>query len=375
MNEETIYCLALSHIKGLSCRNIQMLYESVGNATDVLTHIDDLKDKCENIRPKALGILSDGVGEALEFAKREAEFCECKGIQVLCLNDDAYPSRVRECDEAPLVLFYCGTANLNAQHMVSMVGTRKLSEYGRDLCRMITREMSQQLSDVVIVSGLAYGIDIECHRGALETGMQTVGVLAHGLDRIYPDSHRKDAVRMVEQGGLLTEYPINTTPEKGNFVRRNRIVASMCDACIVVESPDHGGSLITASLAFDYNREVFACPGRLTDKNSKGCNGLIANQSARIFSSVEDFLEKMDWKSHEAVEKALEKGIQRELFPELTPEQQAIVDVLADSEGKVADEICRQLNRRVQDVSSELFELEMQGIVRLLPGGVYRLIR
>ena len=375
MNEEAIYCLALSHIKGINLRQLKLLYEEVGSAKELLTHIPSLKERCENIQPKAISLLSDGVGEALEFAKREAEFCQKKGIQVLCMNDAAYPTRVRECEDAPLILFYRGTANLNASRIVSMVGTRRLSEYGRDLCTMITRELAQLLPDVLIVSGLAYGIDIECHRGALGNGLETVAVLAHGLDRIYPDSHRKDSIAMLGQGGLLTEYPINTIPEKGNFVRRNRIVAAMCDACIVVETPSHGGSMITAGLAFDYSREVFACPGRCTDVKSKGCNQLIGNQSAHIFTSTEDFLEKMGWKSHKEVERQLQNGIQRDLFSNLTSEQQAIADALADSEGKAVDELSRLLNRRVQEVASNLFELELQGLVRLLPGGVYRLIR
>lgn len=373
MNQETLYTIALSRLRGIGLKHGRTLYESLDGATDVFKSIEELRRRLPKAHSRVFDLLENGRDEALRLAEQEAEFCEKHSIQVLCLNDETYPARLRACDDAPLCLYYRGTADLNAPQTVCMVGTRRCTEYGKDLCATITRDLSQMCPGTIIISGLAYGIDINAHRGALTNGLPTVAVLAHGLDRIYPSAHRNDAKRILQNGGLLTEYPIGTRPEKINFVRRNRIIAGLCDACIVIESAKKGGSIITARLAFDYNRQVFACPGRIGNRFSEGCNLLIHSNTASIFSSAEDFIHDMGWSTQQEQTEALQKGIQTELFPNLKPEEQAIVDQLKDNDGKQINQIAQAVGLPVQDVSGTLFSLEMQGFVKPLPGGIYRL--
>lgn len=375
MNQETLYTMALSRLHGLGLKHAHTLYESLGGATDVFKGLNALRERLPEAHNRVFEILEKGRDEALRQAEQEAVFCEKHNIKVLCLNDNSYPSRLRSCDDAPLCLYYRGTANLNNKQVVSIVGTRRCTEYGKDLCANITRDLARLCPGTIIVSGLAYGIDVNAHRGALTNGLPTIAVLAHGLDRIYPSAHRNDAKRMLANGGLLTEYPIGTRPDKGNFVRRNRIIAGMCDACIVVESARKGGSIITARLAFDYNRQVFACPGRMSDRFSEGCNQLIHSNTANIFASAEDFVHDMGWTTQQELDEAHRHGIQTELFPQLKPEEQAIIDQLKDSDGKQINQIAQEVGQTIQNVSSLLFGLELQGLVKPMAGGVYRLIR
>lgn len=303
---------------------------------------------------------------------REMAFCHEHAVQVICYGDEAYPERLKACPDAPLVLFYRGQANLNARHIVAIVGTRHISPYGKDLCQLITTELACQLPDTLIVSGLAYGIDIHAHRGALKSGLQTIGVLAHGIDRIYPYAHKATAAEMTRQGGLLTEYPTGTMPERYNFVHRNRIVAAMADCTIVVESGSKGGSLITLQRAIDCHRPVLACPGRLTDGTSAGCNLAIAEGRATAFTSVADLLKRMGWTPH-----AAPQATEQALFPpetDISPEAQSLISLLRGTDGLTADQIAGQTGQPAFAVSAILTDLEMQGLVSILPGGVYRLI-
>ena len=286
------------------------------------------------------------------------------------LNAPEYPARLRECPDAPLVLFSRGNADLNAQRIISVVGTRKISEYGKELCQNIITDLSKIIPETLIVSGLAYGVDIHIHRACIETGLPTIGVLAHGLDRIYPAMHRDTAKRMIEQGGLLTEYITTTVPDKGNFVRRNRIVAGMSDATVVIESAKKGGALITARLALDYNRDVFAFPGRVGDRYSEGCNALIRSNGAALATSAQDIVEALGWQTTN--EKT--KPIQRELFPNLTEEQQTLCNALQNSDGRGLNELAITLNMPVQQISATLFDLEMTGVVKQMAGGRYKLL-
>lgn len=226
--------------------------------------------------------------------------------------------------------------------------------------------------DVLVISGLAYGIDINAHRSALDNGLATVGVLAHGLDRIYPSLHRKTAVDMLDRGGLLTEFLVGTTPDKHNFVSRNRIVAGMCDATIVIESAAKGGSLITAELAESYHRDCFAFPGRVTDEYSKGCNQLIRDNKASLLLSAEDFVQTMGWSSASCVEKTA--NVQRDLFPDLSGEEQQIVDILAQRGNLQINTLVVETDIPVHKMNAILFELEMKGVVRVLAGGMYQLL-
>jgi DNA processing protein len=254
-----------------------------------------------------------------------------------------------------------------------VVGTRHATSYGEDLCISFIRDLAEYCPDTLVVSGLAYGIDIHAHRASLQHHLSTVGVLAHGLDRIYPAAHRKTAISMMDNGGLLTEFMSGTNPDRQNFVKRNRIVAGMSDATIVVESAVKGGALITAELSESYHRDCFAFPGRVNDPYSMGCNELIKKNRAALIQSAEDFVNAMGWN---IVEKNNSKSsVQRELFPELSEEEEKIVQILQKyPDGIQINALVVEANIPINRMSSLLFEMEMKGLVRALAGGVYRLL-
>lgn len=363
MSQETLSALTLVCLRGLSASMAMCLYKKYESATLALEHLDEVPAR---FRKKVL----ESLPEAQERAKVEMEFCKQKNIQVLIFSDEGYPARLRECEDAPLVLFYRGVANLNEKRIISVVGTRKISERGKSICQNFCKELATLIPDCVVVSGLAYGVDIHSHRACLENSLPTVAVLAHGLDRIYPSLHRSTAIEMLNQGGLLTEFLSGTNPDKGNFVRRNRIVAGMSDATIVVESASHGGAMITARLAQGYGRDVFAFPGRVTDQMSEGCLKLIKTNVAGLVTSAADVLEAMNWTSV----KLHSTPIQRELFPALTPQQERLCDLLRGTEGLTINQMVVASDMPFSDVATELFNLEMDGVVKLLGGGIYRLL-
>ncbi len=371
--QEIVSSIALTKLNGLSLLNARTLLDSLGSASEVFAHRKDIVGVIPDAS-KRLVAAFDHTDEALRLAEEEMKFVEQKRLRVLTLNDVDYPQRLRECEDAPLVLYYCGSANLNSQRVISIVGTRKCSEYGREVCNNFIADLKRYYPDTLIVSGLAYGIDVCAHRAALDNGMSTIGVLAHGLDTIYPSMHRQIAADMVHrQGGLLTEYGVHTTPEKGNFVRRNRIVAGMCDACIVVESSERGGSLITAELAMEYNRDVFAFPGRVYDEYSRGCNNLIRRQQATLLTCAADLLDAMGW-DNPLKKDSKRKVVQQELFPDLTDEERALVNTLKDVDDKHINQIAIDANIPYSRASMILFDLEMKGIVRALGGARYKII-
>ena len=360
--------MALANLQNIGLANTHMLYEQVGSATAVWENRNNIRDVLPNATDRLIKALQ-GFDEAVRHAEAEAEFASGKNIRILCIHDDGYPARLAECSDAPLVLYMLGNADLNARHVISVVGTRRCTQYGRELCQELVRGMQDQCPDTLIVSGLAYGIDINAHRNALAAGLPTVGVLAHGLDRIYPAVHRKTAIEMLEHGGLLTEYISGTTPEKINFVRRNRIVAGMSDATIVVESAAKGGSLITAELAQEYQRDVFAFPGRVSDESSIGCNNLIFEQKATLIQSADDVIKALNWETR----RTAGEPVQQELFVNLSEEQQRIVDALKGCDGKQINQIIIDTNLNYMQVSNQLYELECQGVVTLLGGARYKL--
>ena len=296
-----------------------------------------------------------------------------KGITPLPLNSADYPQRLRECPDAPVVLYYMGNGQLNAQRVICIVGTRHCTIYGKDLVAAFVRELSKLCPGILIVSGLAYGVDICAHRNALAEGLPTVGVLAHGLDTIYPSSHRETAAEMLREGGLLTEYPSGTNADKMNFVRRNRIVAGMSDACILVESAEKGGGLITTDIANSYGREVFAFPGHVNAEYSKGCNNLIRDNKAGLITSAADFVKAMGWESDAVLQQAKSKGIERQLFPDLTTEEARVVAVLEKTNDLQMNMLSNMSGIGIGQLSSLLFTLEMKGVIKTLAGGVCHL--
>lgn len=348
-----------------------MLYETFGSATAVFENRNDIKSYVPNATPRLIEILKN-VDPALKRAEEEMNFISKKQVTVLTMNDDAYPQRLKECDDAPIVLFYCGNGDLNKAKVLSMVGTRKITEYGKELCINFMEDFKRYYPDALIVSGLAYGVDIHSHRAALKCGMDTVGVVAHGLDRIYPALHRQTAIEMVNHGGLLTEYLSGTTPEKGNFVARNRIVAGMCDACLVVQSAKKGGSLITADLASAYSREVVTFPGRVNDEFSAGCNRLIMENKAYLINNAEDLINAMNWPN--PLENDRKKPIQKELFLNLTEEEEQIINTLKGFDEKSINLIVSETGLSYSKVSVIMFELELKGLVKVLGGARYKMI-
>ena len=372
-SQEIIAAIALTKLKGLSLLNARILMEALGSASEVFVHRKDIVSLIPDASKRLVEAFAD-VDEAMKMAEEEMAFIEQKRLKVFTLLDEDYPQRLKECEDAPLVLYYCGSANLNSQRIINIVGTRKCSEYGREVCNNFIADLKRYYPDTLIVSGLAYGIDVCAHRAALDNGMATVGVLAHGLDTIYPSMHRKIAADMVyQQGGLLTEYTTHTTPEKGNFVHRNRIVAGLCDACIVVESSAKGGSLITAELAMEYNRDVFAFPGRVYDEHSQGCNNLIRRQQATLITCAADLLDAMGWENPLA-NASKPQAVQQELFPDLTDEEHALVNTLKSVDDKHINQIAIDANIPYSRASMILFDLEMKGIVKALGGARYKLI-
>ena len=313
--------------------------------------------------------------EAMERAEKEAEWINGHGIRVWTLTDEDYPFRLRQCPDRPLVLYAKGALRPSDGHIVSIVGTRRPTDRGRELTERLVRGLHERLENVTIVSGGAYGIDITAHRTAVQCGIPTIFVPAHGLDRIYPAAHRPDAVAALQNGGIITEFPSGTEPISPNFIRRNRIVAGLADAVVVVESPDKGGSLITARMAGDYARELFAFPGRADDSLSVGCNNLIRDQRAQLITSADDLVRAMDWSTRTTTRQPVQTCIPG-LGGQLTDVQQALIERLRDAEeGMHVNLLVMETQLPYGDVSSELMMLELQGLVRALPGGIYRLVQ
>ena len=372
-SNETLYAVALTRISYFSPAMCLQLYRRMGSATAIMENRHNIKDVISDASPRLVSALSD-MSEALHRAEVELEFDNAHAIRPLTMADDDYPERLRNCDDAPLVVFYRGTADLNQRHIVSIVGTRHCTAYGQDIINRFCSSLKSLCPDVLIVSGLAYGVDINAHRNALKNGFDTIGVLAHGLDNLYPSAHREEAKRMLQQGGLLTEYFTATRPDKMNFVRRNRIVAGIADATIVVESAAHGGGLITADIAQSYGRDVFAFPGCVNSPYSEGCNNLIRDNKAGLISCADDFVKAMRWEQDNKIKEAREKGIERQLFPELTAEEMRIVELLQKNNDLQLNIIAVQTGMPIGTVSAHLFSLELKGVIRLYAGGVYHLL-
>ncbi len=376
MQDHILHTIALTCIPKLSRRLMLEIYKHLGDTATPLfvENKESILSQWHDISHSLLDVILSYREMALSRATQEMEFVRKNKIQCLCYGKPDYPQRLQECEDAPLVLYYKGNADLNSPYTVCMVGTRKCTEYGKDLCRLFTDGLGRLRPDTLIVSGLAYGIDIHCHKGALENGMKTVAVLAHGLDRIYPYSHGNTAKRILQQGGLLTEYMSGTTPERGNFVSRNRIVAGLSDACIVVESAAKGGSLITAKIAQDYGRDILAVPGRPNDPYSEGCNKLIQDNIAALIMNPEDILRSLNWPSINIEREVRSQSVETNLFGCLSDEEKLLVQLLQKNDGKQINQLVVESNLPVFRVSAILFDLEMKGVVRLLAGGRYHLI-
>lgn len=310
--------------------------------------------------------------KALAEARDEEIFIQRSNIRAIYFTDPGYPRRLLECDDAPLMLYTLGGCDLNGARFVSIVGTRHATGYGSDFTDDLVRGLAARCADpIVIVSGLAYGIDVAAHRAALAAGLPTIGVLAHGLNTLYPASHRDVAARMIHSGGMLmTDYRSCDATHRGNFLARNRIIAGLSDCTVVAESDSRGGALVTARLAAAYSRDVFALPGRITDRYSRGCNDLIASCVAAVITSADDLITAMRWPVRPA------EGQQQELFtdtPALTPEEQAIIDIITDRGDATLGELTARINIPTPRLMGMLIDMEYRSLLSALPGGRYRL--
>lgn len=363
MQHDLLYQIALTLVPNIGDVQAKALTTHFGDATTIFkAKKKDLEqiDGMGTIRAKAIKSFND-----FTRAEKEVLFIEKFRIKPLFISDPFYPKRLLNCYDSPILLYYKGNANLNSTKVISIVGTRNFSEYGKHVCEKLIQDLATE--NILIVSGLAYGIDTITHRACIKYGSETVGVLAHGLDMIYPPENKSLARHMLEQGGLLTDYISCTNPDKQNFPRRNRIVAGMADAVVVIQSSVKGGSLITAELANGYNKDVFAIPGRLTDSKHEGCNYLIKVNKAGLITSAKDLLENMNWTDLKKPQKK-----QRELFIELTPDEKIITDILKEHEQMHIDELYVRSAISSSAMACALLTLEMQGLVETLPGKVYR---
>lgn len=365
MNTELIYQLSLCQVPYIGNVHAKQLCEAFGSASEVFNAPVHELERIENIGD----IKARSIKKFRDFARAEKEvkFIERYGIKPLFLTDKGYPQRLLNCFDPPAMLFYMGTADLNASRMVAIVGTRNNTDYGKYFTEKLVKALVRV--DAVIISGLAFGIDTIAHKCSLKYGIPTIGVVGHGLDTIYPPENSNLAKQMVSHGGLLTEFRSNTKPDKHNFPSRNRVVAGISDATIVVESGAKGGSNITANLAWGYNRDVFAIPGRSTDIKSEGCNRLIRENKAMLLDDPEQFVVMMGWEESDKKKRLMQKP----LFPEINEVEKRLLGLLRKDEETTIDELNFRSGYSSSSIASSLLNLEMQGVLEVLPGKRFRL--
>ena len=367
ITDKTLYQIALTQIAGVGVALTRNLMQIVGDEEQIFKESAKNLEKIQGISFRLINEIKSK--EVLRKAEEELAFVSKNNLQLLFFTSPEYPERLTHCVDAPILLYVKGDSNLNYKKVVSIVGTRNATPQGYEVCKQFVRDLSAKFSNIIVVSGLAYGIDICAHRAALENGVPTAAVLAHGLDRIYPAMHRKTAIDMLDAGALVTEFPSGTQPERFNFVRRNRIVAGLADALVVIESSSKGGSLITAEIANSYYREVFAVPGRVTDAASVGCNNLIASDRAILMQDIKGFIDHMGWD-----DSVKPQPRQKELFLQLTETEERVFDALNKVESIHVNMLAIELDVPVSELFFTLLELEMKNVVKTLPGGVYKLL-
>ncbi|MEI6576965.1 MAG: DNA-processing protein DprA [Bacteroidota bacterium] len=356
-----LYSLWISMIPGIGPVNARKLIAFCGSAEAVyreknqhLTHIPGIGQKFAELLRNS---------KSLQTAEKELSFCERYKIRIYSFQDDDFPFRLKQCADSPVVMYYKGNADLNPMRVIAVVGTRKATAYGKEACRNLIENLAG--SNVLIVSGLAYGIDTCSHRAALDNGLMTVGVLGHGLDRLYPASNKSLAEKMLSQGGLLTDFPSGTKPDRENFPCRNRIIAGLCDAIVVVEGAREGGALITADIANSYSRDVFSIPGRWGDPFSEGCNYLISNNKAALIQSPADFMWQMGW------EAATQNEGQQTLFRDLTADEELLLRIILENKEIGIDALCLASGFTLNRLSACLLNMELNQILSILPGKRY----
>jgi DNA processing protein len=364
--EDLAYKIAISLIPGIGSVTARNLIAYVGSVEGVFHEKEKNLMKIPGVgEVNAQRIVRQNV---LERAKREVDFILKNQIQTLFYLDDNYPARLKSCNDSPIILYFKGNTNLNEQRIISVVGTRSATNYGKEICDELIRSFSERSYKMLVISGLAYGIDVHAHKACLKYNMPTVAVFAHGLDTIYPSLHASVAAKMLENGGLLSDFVSDTVIDRQNFLRRNRIIAGLADATIIVESAEKGGALVTADIANSYNRDVFAFPGRNNDPFSRGCNKIIKLNEAVLVENAADIEKAMNWD----VKITSPRVFQTSLFEALTDEEHKITELLKEGD-RFVDEITTETQMSMSKVSSLLLGLEFKGLVVSLPGKMYRL--
>ncbi|PWB28335.1 DNA-processing protein DprA [Flavobacterium sp. HTF] len=364
-DQDLFYLLALLKVDGVGDIMAKKLLTHCGNAESIFSAKTNQIAAIDGVGSSLLKNLKDKT--IFEKANKELDFIKSNNINVSFFQDENYPDRLKHCFDSPVLLFNSGNIDLKNRKIISIVGTRQITSYGTEFCRSLIEDLAPL--DPVIVSGFAYGVDIVAHQFAMEHNLQTIGVLAHGLNQIYPRTHKKYVARMMENGGFITEFWSSSNPDKEKFVRRNRIVAGMTEATIVIESADKGGSLITANFANDYNRDVFAVPGRVTDTYSRGCNNLIKTQKASVLTSAADLVYMLNWDIENKP-----KTIQKQLFVELEEDEQKIYEFLLKNGKELLDTIALECGFPIYKISGILINMELKGVIRPLPGKLFEAI-
>ena len=371
MNEETLlYRMAFASVRGMGVDLASKLLDVVGSERDYFNATErELQDLTGGHHKMCERGYRD---ERLEAARRELDFVANNHVKVFYYTDDDYPTRLlHDASDAPILLYGAGDCDLNAQHVVSIVGTRRATAYGARFVESLVEGLAEQLDSLIVVSGLAYGTDINAHRAALKREVPTVGVLACGLNKIYPAVHRREATAMARHGGMVvTDYQSQDEMHRGNFLARNRIIAALADCTVIVESADTGGSLVTASLAASYSRDVFAVPGRVGDQYSMGCNKLIKSNRAAALTSADDLIKEMRWKPKK---RAVTEPEQREFFPQLTADEQRVVELLRERGELHVNDISTALSLPIYRTLALLVALDTRGLLHTLPGSRYSL--
>lgn len=367
MDKSLIYKIALSMIPGIGGVLARNLIAYTGSAEGVFSETVNTLKKIPGIGETNAARIKENT--VMPKAEKEIEFILKNNIKACFYTEKEYPRRLKTCADAPIILYTKGNMNLDGQRVISIVGTRNATDYGKHTCDELVHKIAERKYQVLIVSGLAYGIDIQAHKAALKYNLPTVAVIAHGLDKIYPALHRETALKMFSNGGLVTDFPSETKIDPPNFLRRNRIIAGLADATIVVESAEKGGALVTAEVASSYNRDVFAFPGRAGDKFSKGCNQLIRNSGASLIEGIDDLEFFMGWEA-----RAEKKAVQATLFVDLLPDEEKVVKLLREHGELFIDTISTELSIPVNRVSSLLMNMEFKNILTALPGKMYRLL-
>jgi DNA processing protein len=366
LEEELLYVLALQRVKGIGDINAKKLISHCGSAKNVLKEKQRILEKINGIGSFTIKHLFDR--NNLIEAEKELKYIQKNNIETFYFEDKDYPEKLKHCIDGPILYFKEGNFNIQHQPIISIVGTRKITSYGRDFCEKLITDLKPY--NPVIVSGFAYGVDICAHKAALKNELQKIGVLAHGFEEIYPKSHKKYVSEINKKGGFITDFWHNDALQRENFLKRNRIVAGISEATIIIESAEKGGSLVTADIANSYSRDVFAVPGRTTDNYSKGCNDLIKRNKAAILTSANDLIEMLNWNLDQ---KAI-KPIQKQLFVELNEIEQLVYDFLLKNGKELLDMIAINCKLPIYQATTILFNLEMKGVVKPLPGKLFEAV-